>query len=196
MCVTARSADRDARSGVGWDLSWVFRWVCYCLPGVSKPLDPIHEWMASLDEDAVHARMEAVMRNIEDLRREYTYLSEALALTRRWRDQQLELDAEGEIQQLPRQMLPVPEAHMQMAADIKPTGKADGILRILGDNPEHEWTTREVFEVLVALGWSPETEADFDSVAATLSRLVKDSRIHRPRRGVYRLLADEFLETR
>ena len=78
----------------------------------------------------------------------------------------------------------VPEAHLGLDGP-PPQSKAEAAIRVLGSDPSRRWTTPHVGEVMVDQGWMANSDSDFASLAATLSRLVSEGKIFRPQRGQY-----------
>lgn len=84
-------------------------------------------------------------------------------------------------------VLTVPGAHLGLGGRA-PRSKAEAAVRVLGSDPQRNWTTPEAGRKMVELGWMNDTENDFASLASTLSRLVAEGKIFRPERGAYRFL--------
>jgi hypothetical protein len=153
--------------------------------------DPIDDWIRALDEGQVKSRLDDIDRAVEGLEAERSLLRQALDLKHRWAARgDRPLPAEVDDIDTSRPMLPVPEAHLGLEGPV-PTGKSEAALRVLGSSPDREWAAKEVAAELVRLGWMEDTARDHDSLASTLSRLAKDRKIHRPRRGLYRLAPGE-----
>lgn len=85
-----------------------------------------------------------------------------------------------------REMVPVPEAHLGLDGPA-PSSKAEAVLRVLGSESNRPWSTPEVAAVMVGRGWAEDPESELASLAATLSRLHAERKIHRPARGKYQL---------
>jgi hypothetical protein len=155
------------------------------------PANPIDEWIRTLDETQVKSRLDDIDRAVESLEAERSLLNQALDLKHRWAVRgDKRLAADDEDIDTSRPMLPVPEAHLGLDGPA-PTGKSDAALRVLASRPDRDWAAKDVAAEVVRLGWMEDTARDHDSLASTLSRLAKDRRIHRPRRGVYRLAPPE-----
>jgi hypothetical protein len=80
----------------------------------------------------------------------------------------------------------VPAAHFGLDGP-QPMSKAEAVLRILGSDPAREWRAEDVGKVMIERSWMTESEKDFASLGAILSRLNSEGKIHRPDRGLYRL---------
>lgn len=154
-------------------------------------LSPIDVWVSSLDESQVVARLSEIDRTVDELEAERGLLRQALDLKRKWatRGEQADATAPDE-PDTTRPMVAVPEAHLGLDGPA-PAGKAAAALRILGSQPGREWSARDVATEMVRLGWMADTQKDLESLASTLSRLAKDRKVHRPRRGAYRLTPSE-----
>jgi hypothetical protein len=80
----------------------------------------------------------------------------------------------------------IPEAHFGLDGP-SPQSKAEAAVRALASEPDRQWTTPEVGQVMIARGWMDDSDSDIASLASTLSRLVAERKIFRPRRGQYQL---------
>jgi hypothetical protein len=149
--------------------------------------NPLDSWINALDDHQVEARLVEINAAIDELEAERSLLTQALTLQRQWRARaEIDPSEETDEPKLTSPMVPVPEAHRGLGGPA-PTGKVEAALRVLGAHGDRDWTARAIGDKLVSLGWMEDTEKDYDSLASTMSRLAKERKIHRPRRGVYRL---------
>ncbi len=131
------------------------------------------EW---LNEDQIAAFARETQKLITELEQRLRLLNQVLAVKQAWRAEM------GDA----RAMVPVPEAHLGPEAP-PPEGKTAGVLRLLGRDPFRSWTPGQLRSEMVNNGWMSAEQGDFDSLTATLSRMVAAGQIDRPRRGSYKL---------
>jgi hypothetical protein len=142
--------------------------------------------MASLDEKAVRDRLREIELDMSDLAEERRRLIEALDLKQLWLYGSRDGGDDPDAPDLSLPMKAIPEAHMGLGGPA-PRTRVEAALRVMGLEPDREWTAPDLAVELVRLGWMGTAEGELESLGAQLGRLAKDRRIHRPRRGAYRL---------
>lgn len=141
----------------------------------------IKPWVESLDSSAIGEHLERIDAEIAALQSERGWLLEGLEFKHRWDEAQ-----SGGPNAAPPPRA-VPEAHFPLDGGPPIRTKTEGLLRVMGSDPHREWTTPDIAEIMIKKGWMDDSEGDHASLTSTLSRLVGESRIHRPQRGRYRL---------
>jgi hypothetical protein len=138
-------------------------------------------WVDSLDVAAVEERLRQIEFEIETLGSERDWLMEGLTFKQRWSK------AHSAETPSPPARRAVPEAHFPLDGGPPIQNKTEGLLRVLGSDPDREWTAAEISSEMIPRGWMDDSSGDMATLMATLSRLVAEGRIHRPQRGRYRL---------
>jgi hypothetical protein len=157
--------------------------------------DPIASWIVALDETGAEMLLHDLDAQIQALHEKRKWIVDALALKKRWTQAQSPQATapSNEPSSVPSQprMIPVPDAHIPLDFESPPRGKTAAVLRILGSEPDREWSTQAIRDMMVERDWMTTEDKDYASLMSTLSRMSTDSgsgqMIYRPSRGHYRL---------